>query len=98
MNAYNSDIQGIHLSCSRVEWEQRFGPPVNVLDHDAAHARLTIQTWDQPCIDGYVLCVGHLHRGLAGDSWVVLIRTYRSGEIAGRSGSADNHGLRQIPA
>lgn len=70
-----SDIQGQHLSCSRVDWERRFGPPKNVLDHDAALARLTIQTWDQPCTDGHVLCVGHLYQGRTGDSWVVLFRT-----------------------
>jgi hypothetical protein len=69
------DVEDAFLSCSRSDWERRFGPPINVLDHGGALAHLEIQTWDQPCTDGNVVCVGHLCRGRAGASWVVLVRT-----------------------
>jgi hypothetical protein len=74
-----SGIQGPYLTCSQLEWDRRFGSPNNVLDHGGASMRLSMQTWDQVCSDGTVLCVGHLCRSRNGTPWVILFRTCNSG-------------------
>jgi len=47
------DIETVYMSCSYNNWKQTFGEPRNIQEHHA------IRTWEQPCRDGAVHCVGH---------------------------------------
>lgn len=72
------NIQGVFLTCSRETWDWVFGQPQNVLDYHAVLSHRPFQTWDCLCVDGRVLCVGHLYQQLDGVPRVVLARVYLS--------------------
>lgn len=65
------DIKTVYMSCSYNTWKRTFGEPRNIQERHA------IQTWEQPCSDGLIYCVGHFVDDSHAGQRVILTRVCR---------------------
>ena len=68
------DIQHIYLRCHYDRWLEAFGEPATVFPGLDWTAAATVRTWQQPCVDGPVLCIGYWFEQPVGVRWVIVVR------------------------
>ena len=68
------EIQRVFLSCPLGTWRRVFGKPESVIDHCENLANMPLQTWEHECLDGTIICIGHLFERVPGEPWVILAR------------------------
>ncbi len=68
------NIQALFFVCSRETWEQVFGALHDVEDHSISGMDGSIRAWKCQCVDGWILCMGHLRLHAVHEPLVVLAR------------------------
>jgi hypothetical protein len=76
--AKSVEVLPTFLSCPLAEWTRVFGRPENTADHTDLATNMHTQTWQQPCQDGTIFCIGNLFDRHPGGSWVILSRVWLS--------------------
>jgi hypothetical protein len=70
------EVHAVFLSCSHEVWKQAIGEPQGVVSYNHAMTNMPLQSWEHPCADGLVKCVGHLFQRSSGIPWVIVARVY----------------------
>jgi hypothetical protein len=67
-------IQHVYLHCRYDQWLQAFGEPDMVSSGFASAIGTTVHAWRHRCVDGPVMCIGHLPEPPSEVGWVIVFR------------------------
>ncbi|MEI8375726.1 MAG: hypothetical protein WCJ35_23130 [Planctomycetota bacterium] len=62
------DMESVYSTCPYDTWKQTFGRVRDIQEHHS------VQTWEQPCSDGVVHCIGYFVDDPDDRKWVIVTR------------------------
>jgi hypothetical protein len=68
------DIHHVYLRCRYDQWVEAFGEPEMIFPKFDAAVRTAIHSWQHPCVDGPVTCIGHMLEDPSGIREVIVVR------------------------
>jgi hypothetical protein len=68
------EIQHVYLRCRLDQWARVFGEPEAVSPGYDSTNGTAVRTWRQRCVEGPVMCIGHLYEHPSGVRWVIVTR------------------------